>query len=146
MDKISRLILPRCKRILAVDDEGDYLEGIPGQTAGLLGRLRREGYDATGERWGQNVLRKVKEWNPDLITLDVFLTKTHGDGEVIYQEIRDAGICDVPVLMLTGKMSPAVARISDDIINRKFYILKDDEDLVILKIEAILGTTGLKLK
>ena len=82
-------------KILIVDDAVDTVEL-------LKKRLRFEGY-ATAEAYdGEEGLKLVAEYNPDLIILDVLMPKL--DGYEVCQRLKsDENTKYIPVLMLTAK-------------------------------------------
>ncbi len=82
-------------KILIVDDNVDTVEL-------LKKRLYSEGYD-TGEAYdGEECLRQVNVYNPDLIVLDVMMPKLDGY-EVCRRLKEDENTRYIPVLMLTAK-------------------------------------------
>ena len=82
-------------KILIVDDAVDTVEL-------LKKRLRFEGY-ATAEAYdGEEGLKLVAEYNPDLIILDVLMPKL--DGYEVCQRLKsDENTKYIPILMLTAK-------------------------------------------
>ncbi len=82
-------------RILIVDDAVDTVEL-------LKKRLRFEGYDTAEAYDGEEGLKLVAEYNPDLIILDVMMPKL--DGYEVCQRLKsDENTKYIPVLMLTAK-------------------------------------------
>lgn len=82
-------------RILIVDDTVDTVEL-------LKKRLRSEGYDTAEAYDGEECLRQVDAYNPDLIVLDVMMPKM--DGFEVCQRLKsDENTRYIPVLMLTAK-------------------------------------------
>jgi len=82
-------------RILIVDDTVDTVEL-------LKKRLRSEGYDTAEAYDGEECLRQVDAYNPDLILLDVMMPKLNGY-EVCERLKADENSRYIPVLMLTAK-------------------------------------------
>ncbi len=82
------------RRILAVDDEQEFLEL-------LRMNLEREDYCVATESDPERVVEVAREFRPDLILLDVVM---HGkDGLDLLAEIReDEGLRATPVIMLTA--------------------------------------------
>lgn len=82
-------------KILIVDDAPDTVEL-------LRKRFRAEGYDTDQASNGEEGLRKVPEYNPDLIVLDVMMPVMDG-----YETCRrlksDEKTKYIPILMLTAK-------------------------------------------
>ncbi len=82
-------------KILIVDDNVDAVEL-------LEKRLRSEGYDTAEAYDGEEGLKKVVEYNPDLIILDVMMPKL--DGYEVCKRLKiDENTRYIPVLMLTAK-------------------------------------------
>jgi two-component system sensor histidine kinase/response regulator len=82
-------------KILIVDDAVDTVEL-------LKKRLRFEGYDTAEAYDGEEGLKRVAEYNPDLIILDVMMPKL--DGYDVCQRLKsDENTKYIPVLMLTAK-------------------------------------------
>ena len=82
-------------KILIVDDNVDAVEL-------LEKRLRSEGYNTADAYDGEEGLKKVVEYNPDLIILDVMMPKLDGY-EVCKRLKTDENTRYIPVLMLTAK-------------------------------------------
>ncbi len=82
-------------KILIVDDNVDAVEL-------LKKRLRSEGYDTAEAYNGEEGLKMVVEYNPDLIILDVMMPKL--DGYEACQRLKtDENTIYIPVIMLTAK-------------------------------------------
>ena len=82
-------------KILIVDDAIDTVEL-------LTKRFRSEGYETAEAYDGEEALRRVDEYNPDLIVLDVMMPKMDGY-EVCRRLKTDENKKYIPVLMLTAK-------------------------------------------
>ncbi len=97
------------KRVLVVEDESHLSEG-------LKLNLSLKGYDVMIAADGSSALRRWKEWEPDLIVLDIMLPKI--DGLSVLRKIRleDERI---PILILSAKGS------SDDKIKGLTYGVDD---------------------
>lgn len=78
--------------VLVVDDE----EGIRESISGIL---EDEGYNVITAETGEDAIRVIKEHNPDLVLLDVWLPNM--DGIQALQEIK-ALKRDMPVIMISG--------------------------------------------
>jgi signal transduction histidine kinase len=85
----------RKSRILIVDDAIDTVEL-------LRKRFHSEGYDTSEAYDGEEALKRVDEYNPDLIVLDVMMPKIDGY-EVCRRLKNDEDKKYVPILMLTAK-------------------------------------------
>jgi DNA-binding response OmpR family regulator len=81
-------------RILVIEDE-------PEIAAALVAELGHRGYTARAERDGLPGLTAAREWQPDLVVLDVRLPVL--DGLEVCRRLRDES--RVPILMLTAKDS-----------------------------------------
>ena len=82
-------------KILIVDDAVDTVEL-------LKKRFRSEGYDTAEAYDGEEALKKVEEYNPDLVVLDVMMPKL--DGYQVCQRLKvNENTKYIPVLMLTAK-------------------------------------------
>ncbi len=87
--------MERKSKILIVDDAEDTVEL-------LRKRFRAEGYDTEEAYDGEEALRKVPEYSPDLVVLDVMMPKI--DGYEVCQRLKaDENTKYIPVLMLTAK-------------------------------------------
>ena len=82
-------------KILIVDDAIDTVEL-------LRKRFHSEGYDTAEAYDGEEALKRVEEYNPDLIVLDVMMPKIDGY-EVCRRLKTDENKKYIPVLMLTAK-------------------------------------------
>ncbi len=86
--------LPEQPRVLLVDDDEVNL---------LLTAiaLRERGFDITEATGGEEALRMIAEWSPDIIVLDAMMPEP--DGFETCRRLREMpGFESVPVLMLTG--------------------------------------------
>ena len=84
-------------KILLVEDD-------PNIAFGLEKDLQLEGYETELATDGEAGVRKAREWNPDLIILDVMLPKK--DGYQVCRELRHHRV-DVPIIMLTARSHEA---------------------------------------
>lgn len=81
------------KKILIIEDEADLVRG-------LALNLRDEGYEVDSAHDGNEGLRKVRSWAPDLVVLDIMLPGK--DGLEVCRELRQARIA-TPIIMLTAR-------------------------------------------
>jgi DNA-binding response OmpR family regulator len=115
-------------RILLVDDE-------PAITSNLAPFLERAGYMVAVAGDGEAALRRVADFAPDLIVLDVLMPKV--DGREVCRRLRAAGNW-TPIIMLT-RVGEAAERAmtleegADDYLNKPF----DPQELV-ARIRAVL--------
>jgi adenylate cyclase len=82
-------------RILIVDDNPTNLEV-------LLVRLRAQGYELVTAVDGVDALAKVREFEPDLVLLDVMMPKLDGIS-VVKQLKQDSTFGFMPVILVTAK-------------------------------------------
>lgn len=80
------------KRVLVVDDEKPISDI-------LKFNLQKEGYEVAVAFDGEEAVRKVYQFEPDLILLDIMLPKM--DGFQVCKKIRES--FNTPILMLTAK-------------------------------------------
>src|ERR1700761_9209073 len=82
------------KKILAIDDDSDILEILA-----LL--LTGEGYEVRTLTHGASVFESIKDFQPDLILLDVMLAGM--DGREICKDIKENKLTDsIPVILISG--------------------------------------------
>lgn len=81
------------ERILVVEDESHLAEG-------LKLNLTLEGYEVRIASDGSSALRKWKEWQPDLIVLDIMLPQIDGLSVLRSIRLEDERI---PILILSAK-------------------------------------------
>ncbi|MCT6892180.1 MAG: response regulator, partial [Lactobacillus sp.] len=80
------------KKILVVDDEKPISDIIKFN-------LTKEGFDVDTAYDGEEAIKKVDEYNPDLMILDLMLPKK--DGLDVAREVRQTH--DMPIIMVTAK-------------------------------------------
>ena len=101
------------KRILVVDDDRDFLEGV-------RAILENAGYNFIATADSQTVHQKIRSYRPNLIIHDVFLNQDNG--KTIATEIKKAkDTYDIPILMISG--SNSIAQISEAV-NAEAYLHK----------------------
>lgn len=115
-------------KILLVDDEAAI-------TANLASFLERAGFAIEVASDGEEALRRVADFAPDLVVLDVLMPRL--DGREVCRRLRAAGNW-TPIIMLTQVGSPAERAMSleegaDDYLNKPF----DPYELV-ARIRAVL--------
>lgn len=82
------------KKILIVDDESDirtYLDVL----------FRENGYETAMATDGDEAMPKVREFGPDLITLDIIMPRETGQ-KFYRQLVKDPEFGKVPVIILSG--------------------------------------------
>ncbi len=83
------------KTILIIDDDIDLLEII-------RVTLENENYEVIDAQNGDRGVAMARERNPDLILLDVMMSKVDEGFQVAYELRGDAATKDIPILMLTA--------------------------------------------
>lgn len=83
------------KTILVIDDDIDLVEII-------RVTLENENYDVIDAQNGERGIAMAKEKNPDLILLDVMMTKVDEGFQVAYELRGNDDTKDIPILMLTA--------------------------------------------
>ena len=87
----------KAARIMVIDDEPEITEIIEAF-------LDNAGYTVKVENQPQNAIHLAREFNPDLILLDIMMPGT--DGYQICNQIKeDQVLSETPVIFLTGKDS-----------------------------------------
>ncbi|MBN1527078.1 MAG: response regulator [Candidatus Omnitrophica bacterium] len=83
------------KKVLIIDDDADLVEAI-------TTLLDAKGYDVTSARDGEEGFKKAKADLPDLILLDVMMTR-QGEGFDVAAKLRgEPATKDIPIVMVTG--------------------------------------------
>ena len=80
-------------RILVVDDEADTLTFF-------TALLEDHGYEVVTAANGQEALEKVREVQPNLITLDLSMPEV--SGLKFYREMREEGASNTPIIVISG--------------------------------------------
>ena len=108
------------KKILVVEDEEILL-------AALQEELNQGGYETLGAGDGEEGLKKVKEFKPDLILLDLVMPKM--DGMTTLKHLKDdTASRDIPVVILTNLSD--YERISEALsLGAKAYLVKANYSL-----------------
>lgn len=105
------------KKILLVDDDENILEPLS-----LI--LESEGYQTKTVMDGNDVTKKIKQFNPDLILLDVLMSGS--DGRAICKDLKkDKETKNIKIIMMSAH--PSAAKDSkecgaDDFIAKPFEI------------------------
>lgn len=86
------------KKILIVEDEKEMLDL-------LAKRLAKEGYQVMALSQGQQVVAKTKEFQPQLILMDIMLPDIDG-AEAVKLLQQDGATSGIPVVFLSGIVSP----------------------------------------
>ena len=118
-------------RVLVVEDD-TYVRTL------ICTVLERAGMESLGAGDGREGLRRLYEWRPDLVVLDIVMPGL--DGWEVLDRIRELG--DTPVLMLTASAGElekvrGLKQGADDYVTKPF----GNQELV-ARIEAILRRSG----
>lgn len=118
------------KKILVVDDDDEVLETIQ-----LI--LEIGGYDVEPLNDAEEVFKRIDEFKPDLILLDVVLGKI--DGRVICSQIKcHLDTKHIPILMMSGlydiKEVQDMECAPDDFMSKPFKM-----DVLLEKIERLVN-------
>jgi two-component system phosphate regulon response regulator PhoB len=128
--EVGYVLVDMAPRILVVDDEPDLLELV-------RFTLAQEGFAVVTAATGEDALARLRRDAPDLLILDLMLPDVPGT-EIARRLRADAGLKDLPVLMLTAK-SEEVDRVvgfelgADDYVTKPF----SPRELV-LRVRALL--------
>jgi len=71
----------------------------------LESKLSKEGYEVISARDGEEGLRKIKEENPDLVLLDIFMPKMNGL-EVMKKLKEDRSFAPPPIIVISNSGQP----------------------------------------
>ena len=106
-------------RVMVVDDERDLREMI-----GIL--LNKEGYEAQTAEDGQDLLEKVEDFQPDLVTLDVMMPglKTKEIITKLNQKSPKTKIILLTVIRFSGKEKQEIYEMGNviDYVKKPFEI------------------------
>jgi len=122
------------QKILIADDE-------PNIVISLEFLLKREGFDVSVARDGQETLDAIRRDRPQLVLLDVMMPKKSGYD--VCQEVRgDSSISDTKILMLTAKgreldVAKGLAMGADDYMTKPFSTKE-----LVLKVRELLGSVN----
>ncbi len=127
--------MPDKAKILVVEDEEILLTALQEE-------LNQGGYETMGASDGEDGLKKVKEFKPDLILLDLVMPKM--DGMSVLKQLKaDNETRDVPVVILTNLSD--YERISEALtLGAKDYLVKANYSLADLmdKVKTVLSRSA----
>ena len=83
------------KKILVIDDDQEFVEA-------MTNVLDAKGYDVDSASNGTDGIKKAKEFNPDLIMLDVMMTTKSEGFETARALHEDKKLKEIPIIMITG--------------------------------------------
>lgn len=122
------------KKIVLAEDES--------QIAKLVEfKLKKEGYQVTWKKNGEEALKAIKEEKPDLILLDVMMPVMDGY-EVLRQVKEDEQLRDIPVIMLTARAQErdvvkGIGSGAEDYITKPFHPAE-----LLVRVKKILARSG----
>jgi two-component system alkaline phosphatase synthesis response regulator PhoP len=120
------------KRVLVIEDS-------PQMGQGLVANLEMEGYDVRWAEDGAGGLVQVRDWEPQLVILDVTLPGLDGFG--VLRALREEGL-RIPVLILSG-LGEEVNKVrgfrlgADDYVTKPFGVME-----LLARVEALLRRSG----
>lgn len=123
-------------KILIIEDDEDMIHI-------LKSILELEGYEIAYASDGEEGIRKINEYKPNLVILDLILPKIDGN-EVCRRVKKDAELSKIPIVMLTAKGAmrdelEGVMDGADDYITKPFNPLDLIETIRYLLSEESVG-------
>ena len=119
LPRFSPRYSPRSLRILIADDEPDSVTALK-----LL--LNDEGHDVIGLSKGADVMRKIEEFKPEVVVLDIAMPDV--SGYELAKEIRKRYGRITPLLIaITGRYKQASDKMLGQIVGFDHYLLKPYE-------------------
>ena len=119
------------KKILVVDDE-------PNIVRSLAYILKKEGYDVSTAKDGEQAMNMVRDSKPHLMILDVMMTRKSGYD--VCEEVKsDPDLRDIHVMMLTAKgqvgdREIGLSKGADEYLTKPF-----SPRLILNKVKELLG-------
>ncbi|MCU0680253.1 MAG: response regulator [Planctomycetes bacterium] len=123
------------KRVFIIEDDLNILYGLQNQ-------FSSEGFEAetsTGEEDVEEIINKIKDFQADIVVLDLILPKV--DGLEIIKGIKgDEEIGQTPIFIFTD-LSDEDSRSRSLDMGANYYFLKDDIDIYafVAKVKKIIG-------
>jgi DNA-binding response OmpR family regulator len=109
------------KKILIIEDEKALLKA-------LEKRIKDQSYEVLTATNGEDGLKMIEEFKPDLVILDLILPKI--PGEQILKEMNENGLIEkIPVLVVSNKADAANAQNCLKMWKAKDYLVKSDNSL-----------------
>jgi CheY-like chemotaxis protein len=118
-------------RVLIVDDNQVNAELLEAHLDGT-------GYDTRTATNGEDAIRQAKEWNPDVVLLDVMMPKVSGF-EVCRQLRADPATARAGVLMVTALDQPTDVERAVDVGTDDFVTRPVNKTELLLRVKALLG-------
>ena len=128
--KISPQIAPRALRVLVVDDDRDTV-----QTLTVL--LADEGHEVRALHSGKEVVRVVREFNPDAVLLDIAMPEL--SGWEVGRKIREELGRRTAIIGISGEYKHSVDRILSEAIGFDHYLVKPYDPNELLQLLATLS-------
>ena len=126
--------VPRPLRILVADDDRDTV-------LTLMMLLREEGYDVQGLHSGREVMRRITDFDPDVVIIDIQLPER--SGWEIARTIRARRGEGRPMLIgISGKYKAGSDKVLSQIVGLDHYLVKPCAPDELLALIAPLRTAG----
>lgn len=124
----------RKKRILVIEDDSDFLKG-------LETRLQTAGYEVITATDGYMGLEKARNDHPDLIILDVILSKMSGFKVSRFLKF-DELYKNIPIIMLTARAEEADRKLGMETGADAYFTKPYDPEQLMKSIEKLLEREG----
>ncbi len=125
---------PPAARVLIADDNPQGVELLEAYLADT-------GYEVETSYDGDETLRKVREWRPDLVLLDIMMPKTSGF-EVCKRLKADPATRGVAVLMITALDQPSDVERAVDAGTDDFLTKPINQTDLLRRVRALLESRG----
>ena len=125
-------------RILIADDNPQGVELLEAYLAG-------SDYEIQTAADGEETLRKVRDWHPDLILLDIMMPKISGF-EVCKRLRADPKTRDIAVLMITALDQPSDIERAVEAGTNDFVTKPIVKSALLLRVRALLKTRQIKME
>lgn len=119
------------KKVLIVEDDIDLVEV-------LELNLKKYGYKVDHAYDGEQALKKVQEFHPDIIILDIMLPKLNG--KVFTQQLKsDPKTKDTPIIGISGRIGIKEVLMADNqLIVSSFFYKPVQTSLLVKEIKKLL--------
>jgi DNA-binding response OmpR family regulator len=122
-------------RVLIVDDNRDMV-------VTTMALLRTEAHDTKGLYSAVNIVKEIREYDPDVVILDIAMPGKSGWEAA--REIRTAFPGKRPVLIaLTGEYTKAPDKLLSEMIGFNYYLMKPCDPNVVLALLKTVRSTAL---
>jgi len=136
MDAPNRDGPPRTPRILIADDNAQNVELLDAYLAGGA-------WDVRTAADGEDTLKQVRDWQPDVILLDIMMPKISGF-EVCKRLRADPKTRDIGVLMITGLDQPSDIEKAVEAGTEDFMTKPINKAELLARVHALLGARQYK--